>query len=562
MAIQTGNYTLSAVLTSTPTSAQPAFGNRTVPTVDGVWEAAPARHITAEHLARHALVERKQLNVGVKSDMFGFLDFYNHIHVQYSLLQLGNIASNQLIAFTIFNAFFVPHTLNDITSINDDGLILTQPAATPLVYPELSLQTYTLSVTPDGPPALDAVYTFSFDLRDYTMEVTGLRVVMFNWIPESPVTEELSWLTDIIPSYDDTEQRICLRVRPRQKIQMSVIFEDEEQDMLMRGVLFDWLPRIWGVPTWWEARCPSSSIEAGTNVIAVDTRFGDFRLGSLVALVEDDSFEVFNINTFDDTSITLTSLTINAYTQFASVVPVRTAVANTQPSISRRAINVETVNMQFTTLDNIDLADTTGQSMYAGKVLLDDPNLMGSAQLSEQFERPVTIIDNGTGTITQTSAIDRSRIRSTKGWLISGLQELWRVRRLVHSFRGSQQAFFIPPFRQDLIVTRDIGANATTFFIKNVQYTQYIKSRRPLADVRLTFVDGTTSVRQITGSSLSGAEEILTVDTLWSTSSIPTSSIIRAELVMLMRISDDKVTFTHNAAYQSKAIVNLVSVKE
>lgn len=490
-------------------------------------------------------------------------DLFNHWLLVPSRLNMGNLLSNQSRSIEIANLFLTPQAITRITNNAGLGITLNNVPVLPdmlLPFDSFVLQ---LSVSTDGPPTINGTIDLSFTgAPDISAPITGTRVTMFPWQPEVPITETLEWYTDVQISQSDDEQRSSVLLAPRRRLKMTIMQDDPVSWQRMHNVLFDWLPRVFGVPLWMEQRTLGTPAGTGNTVLNVDTTNGDFQAGGLVMVinVETGYFEAFQIDTLSTTQINLTSQLVQGFSANDMCMPVRTAYANTQPAGSRFLNNLEQLNIEFLTLDNTDVGDATGQSTLNGVVLLDDPNVTDN-QLSETWSRNVTVIDNKSGRVFQSTLQDRSRMRTAKGWEVTNLADLWRIRRLLHSFRGSQKAFYIPSFRADFVVVQDIGGGATSFRVANVGYTQFVASRGPMNVVRLLMNDGTSIIRTITGSSEDGVQEVINVNSSFSGTVISVASIKRAEFVWLMRIADDRATFVHSAAGAAKVSVNLLSVK-
>lgn len=491
-------------------------------------------------------------------------DLFNHWLVVPQRLLLGNLLTNQTKNVEIANLFLTAQTMETITNNGGLGVSITNEPTLPVTVNSFDSVTLDVSVSTNGPPSINGTIDLTFDgSPGIAIPLTGTRITMFPWQPDIPVKEILEWLTDILTSANDTEQRISLRLAPRQRIGMTVAHDDPVAWQTMHNVLFDWMPRIFGVPVWWEQRRLTSPAVTNDAVLTVDTTNGDFRIGGLVMIIStvDGSFEAFEIESFTDTVITLTSVVQHNYTIQDMVMPVRTAYLSQVPSGQRQPNGFETLNVEFSTLDNIDLGDATGATLLNGLVLLDDPNAIGSS-LSESWSRDVTVLDGGTGRVFQTTLVDRSHLHSHKGWALNTYADVWRVRKLLHSFRGSLIPFYLPTSREDFTLAEDIGGGATSFRVKNCGYTQFVQARAPMNYVRVVFQDGTYTVRRITGSAEDGNQELIDIDSTFSGSIITIGSVKRMEIVILMRNEGDKVTIQHSSAGVAQIVMDTISIKE
>jgi hypothetical protein len=543
----------------------PALGSMPDPDHTLGWDATTSKGRGARTNTQPVDENRRQ-HVGAgnnKSIQFGFLDFFNKIHLQYHSVDLGNIVSTQNLSFFVFNAYFEPRTLNDVIEVGGDGLILTEPSPTPLVYLPFQQYVYQLSVSTDGPPTVDAEYTFDFDNRDYVLTVVGNRLVLFPYEPDDGVVEQLQWVSDVIEAYDGTEQRMSLRGAPRQRIEFDVFTEEGSQDTRLRSLIFDWMSRVYGLPVWWEMRRLNSEHLAGSGTLDVSTLYGDFRLGGLVMIYQDeDTYEVIGIDAMDSTSITLQSQLVNSYTHKAVAMPVRTAYMAAQASRSRTPTNVTRTSVAFTTIENVNIADTTGQTTYLGKVFLDDANYMEDS-LPESWEKRVTIIDAITGLQYQISGTDRARMGMGKRWITrNSLQEVWRVRRLLHYLDGNRRSFYLPSGRNDLVLVQTIAADTPTIRVEHCNFTSLYKNRQPFSNLRVVLKDGQTFTRAITDSNVDGAFEVLSLSSPLLGTPIPVEDVERIEFVSLVRIRDDRAKLLHRRAGTAQVDISVISCKE
>lgn len=490
-------------------------------------------------------------------------DLFGHWLLVPPRLDMGNLLTNQSRDIEIANMFLTAQQLDTVVNNAGGGVTLTGIPSLPALVPAFGSVIVHASISSGGPPNLNGTIDFTFDASpDISLPITGTRITMFPWQPDIPVNETLEWTTDIMTSANDTEQRASIVLAPRQRIRMTVMFDDELQWQKMHNVVFDWMPRVWGVPIWWEQRPLSAAAVPGQDFLMVDTSSGDFRDAGLVMVINtvDGVFEALEIDSFTSTQINLTSVLQNNYTVAAMVMPVRNGYLSAMPNGSRKLNNAETLSVEFLTLDNIDMGDTSGSSMLNGLVLLDDPNACGDS-LAETWSRDITVIDGKSGRVFQTTLIDRSRMHTKKGWDLNNLADTWRIRKLLHSFRGSMNTFYLPTFRRDFTLVEDISGGGTDFRVMNNGYTQFTQSRAPMNYVRLLFNDGTYLIRQITGSSEDDDQEVIQILSNFSATIILKANVKRMEIVVLMRIEDDKAVFQHSSAGVANVDINVISTK-
>lgn len=503
-------------------------------------------------------------------------NLFGHILVVPSRLALGNVLTNQTRTIEIANLFLTTQQWLDMIS-GVEGLSF------PNLPPELlssatgsfgdsygdsygipSFGSFMLEVgiSAEGPSTIIGDITLVFNAETVVVPVTGRRVIAFQFQPLSPVKEELEWKTDVLTAEDGTEQRLALRYGARQIIRYDVMPTDKRSQRRIDALLFDWLDKVFAVPLWFEARLLNAPVNAGALTLPVQTDSADFRVGELcLVYASAEVFDIVQIATLSASQITLDSEVLNSYGTDATVMPIRTAYAKTVPRAARLNHKHTRYSIEFVTLNNIELPSTAGASTYDSRVLLDDCNHIDSAT-ENSWARDVIVLDAETGRVFQSSHWDRSKLYTSKIWELTTRADVWRVRRLLHHFRGNQRSFWLPTFDNDMQLTQQIGASALTFRVEATGMTAHVAGRRPFGDVRLVLKNGTAIVRRVTGVETDGDEEVVSIASTFSTSAIPVANVERIEWCRLVRISDDRATFLHRYLGNARVEIKLITVKE
>lgn len=491
---------------------------------------------------------------------------FGHILIIPDRLALGNILSNQTRTLEIANLYTTERewlgAITDVTGLTFTNLPAFGSPPSPYLLPSFGSFLLQVGIAADGPATIDGTITLEFDVGAQDVPVTGRRVVLWPFQPQPEIVETLEWRTDVMEAYDGTEQRMSLRLVPRQRLRMNFV-KFAAIERRARALLFDWLARVFALPLWFEARRTTAPASIGATTISVDTASGDFRVGGLLFIYASDSaYEALEIEAIGASSIDVASELTLAYPTGTLVMPATTCFAKTVPATPRLPGGGSAYAMEFVAIEGDDLSSTVGSSVYDGKVLLDDCNLVDGGS-SDAWDRPVIVLDNDSGRVYQTSRTDRSRFRTRKQWDCPTLAETWRVRQLLHALAGNRVSFWLPSFRADLQLTDTIGPAATTFRVEECGYTTFMQSRTPFADVRLVLLDGTAIVRRVTGAEVDGAEEVLTISAAFDPlAPITVAQVSRIELVNLCRIADDAAEVVHRRLGDASVTIALVSCKE
>ena len=495
-------------------------------------------------------------------------NWYEDVHVLPTSLSLGNVITDQTVAFEVFNGYrYQDKTFSSLSLNLGSGFSTSGLPSLPSSVFKLDTVPFNLLVSANGDSNITGTMDFLIGGETISVPVTGSRVVMFPYPPENGYTEELEFLTDVIVRKDGTEQRIAVRKNPRQTFRFKVSRLDGAERQRVSNLLFDWQARVFGVPVWHEPARVASAITAGDSTITVDsTDYADYRAGDLAIILQDDTtFDALEVASTTSNTITFSEVTQNSYAVGTQVMPLRLAYTSPSVNRSRYVQGIEEFDIEFRVTDNdANLADTSAFSSYNSKVLLDGYNVMDGRKTSESIRRQISVLDSQSGLFSQESAWDRGKQYWSKGFKPKSRQELWEIRQLVHALRGQQVSFYIPTGYVDLTPNQSLTGGGTTMQIDNTGYAQYINARTPNDVIRIVLNDGTTVTRGIaSAASVDDDNEQITVDSGWPGGGIDLADIVRVEYIQKSRMSSDKVTFMHeNNAGHAKVRFPIVTVLE
>lgn len=490
-------------------------------------------------------------------------NLFNHIIVRPSRLALGNVLTDQTRTVEVANLWLTTRSWSSLlTSIT--GLTFNNAPTFPLDILPFGSFLLEIGISADGPSTIIGSITIITDSETIVVPVSGRRVIVFHFKPLSPVLERLEWSTDMLRAEDGTEQRIALRPAPRQSFTYRVLPIAARSRRRVDALLFDWLDKIFAFPIWHEALTLTTPVIAGDLGVTIDTTTSDYRVGSSCMLFNDEeSFEVLQVDAITPTALTFASAATRSYEAGAAyVMPVRTSYMRTVPSARRVFEKVTEYRIEFQVIDNVDLSDTTGASTYAGRVLLDDCNFIETGN-ENRWSRDVIVLDAETGLVFQQSLQDRSKFYTKKIWKEFSREDLWRVRRLVHSFVGNQKSFWLPSFSKDMQLSATIGPNALTLRVEETGITSFIGLRFPFADIRLVRTNGEAIIRRVIGVEADSDDDVLTIsETFDAINPITAAEVARIEWVRLVRMSNDSVEITHEPKNRAVIEMDVVTTKD
>lgn len=501
-------------------------------------------------------------------------EWFEKCHVFPGELALGNILTTQIRTLELFNAFRRPPQPVEWTVFVNNvgpGVAITNLPSLPFTIASRASFIANVQVLTAGPPAISGTLDFTFGAptsQTFEVAVTGNRITVFQFRPQTPITEKLGFKTDIIRPDDGSEQRIKLREAPRQTISFKVRVDDGRSRDAINAILFDWQARVFGVPIWWESRDLGAPMAINDTLVIVDTTNADFRADGLVMIFDDNlNQEVLEILSFTSSDITLKTGVGQAFDAVNTVVlPVRTAYTKPQLNNTRFAVGPSDFALEFETLDNIDLADASAFSSFQGvgqsvaKPVLDGLNFMTGATVAEGNRRRTVILDHQTGPKIQFSPWAKGKPLFQFGFEAKSQAETWDWRLLAHFLAGSRLAFYIPTGRTDFKPLIDIGSGGSNIDFPNYGFTDFVGSVTPRSDLRVLRLDGTQSFHEITGSSVVSSDvERLTVSP-GIVPALPVAEVDRIDIMTLSRIMDDTMTFEHRRPGETRVSLKSIGV--
>lgn len=371
--------------------------------------------------------------------------------------------------------------------------------------------------------------------------------MLFPFQPEIPLVERLDFLSDVSVAKDGTEQRINLRLAPRQSFEVTLLVENAERARI-ENLLFGRQTDPWDLPLWAEPMFVTTAIAPGATSFDVQLHeYTDFRAGNSVVIWNNES----DCEVLED--CTLASDTLTTITEVVGTYPVGTQVFVLRPCLivgqitpRRYAVNLTSYNMVFSVTDNItDLEDVSAYPEFEGKPMLSNPNAITSDTLSESWDRATFTNDGNTGTFEQVSYWDRSRRGSAKTFVTTNRADLWKVKQFLYWSRGRVKSFYLPTFGADLLPAAAIASGTTTLDVVTSGYTDWSQNKEPRNRIRVVLRDGTVYTNVITDSNvLSPAAERLDVSDAWP-ANVTQANIARIEIIEKVRSDTDSMAITY-----------------
>jgi hypothetical protein len=475
------------------------------------------------------------------SSNYYYKDYYGRVHIYPANINIGNLLSTVTTTFRIWNANTSSKAVGAITYTGTEGISVTSSKTLPGTFAAMEEVAFTIQATLDGPPTLDATIHYDFDssTNDVELKLTGQRVVVWPFMPQTNVSERLQWSTNVLNSYDK-EQRVSLRIAPRQSLEYEFIC-DPQQFSRMKTASAEWSHRLYGVPVWYDA-VSSASVSSGASVLNVNTQYSDFVVGGLALVwASDTNNEVVEIVAKTSSTITLKLPLQNGYTT-PIVAPVQLGFTPNGVKFSRSPSQTTTAKAVFELTGNTQVSLTFSPTTYKGYYVVTDRILMfGSVE--ESISRDLDVIDSVTGTIELDTLSNKVRRRGSVTAFARTAQDRWKTRSWFHYLRGKQKAFWISTWNTDMELSTLMTNSSYSMEIKNIGFTLFVGT----GDVVVRMKSGTVYYNRILGAEvLTDGTERLAMENLFPIDLDP-AQVEAISMLHLVRLDSDDVEFSYNS---------------
>lgn len=430
-------------------------------------------------------------------------DFYNRLHLSITVMALGNVVGEQQRVVSVWNAFDFGVTLTSLATLNGEGIEVAGQPAPPLDFAPLQEREWTVTVAGEGPPTIDATVVWTFaggtQLR---LEITGNRVTPWNWRPDwsKGIGEVLEWRTDVIEAEYGDEQRIAMRMTPRQTWEFTASASGTERQA-MEATIVGWGSRVWALPQWPHGADLVTDATAGALELVIPTFGRGFVPGGLAMLLAGvaTGSEVTEILDVEADRLVLKRPLARTWRAGQTVVyPAKPSVIEDAAQLSRFTGKTSDVRLRFMTDQANPYPALEGLPQYRGYGVLEDiPDW--SAEPTLGSDRKLGVLDNGTALPARVDRAGVPILRQAHRWGPIGRAQLDRFRRLQYLLKGMRGALWIPSWADDLTVEVLAGEGATSLDVAWCGYTAYLEGNIHRQDVRIEN-DAGVQYRRITGA--------------------------------------------------------------
>lgn len=480
---------------------------------------------------------------GFKLPAYGNI-FYERIYIDPLTVVLGQMFSEQSIEVIIFNGYLdASKVFSGIGFDSSDGINIStgESDAPPVTMAPLVELHYAIVVSMDGPASISCTITWEFEGEVVNSEttITGSRVVVWPLRFKRNLTETLEWQTDVLTGDNGTEQRISLRLSPRQTYKITSRVPNSYRATL-DNLLYGWRHRVWGFPVWTESTKLTAAIAVGDTTISMDTSYADYSIGGRVLIYKDrDTMFVGTIADIGDTFLEIEEEINQAFTTSDKAMPLKSSRLKQDPEQDSHVGKNPEISATFLLTDLTAVEEYTPASTYDDIDVEIERPLLSGGDVTDTWERDMTVYDFGPGVRRELSTWDYTRKGRAYTSLLRTREDIWAARKWLMRRMGKAVPFYQPTYQKDLVLTDMDGDIGDLIVCTGNQHPQMASERVNLA---FFMTDGSVLFRKITGSE-AGTDGTMTLS-LDSSIDLDRADIKHISYMGCKRMASDSIEIT------------------
>lgn len=417
-------------------------------------------------------------------------DWYYRIHLVPSELNLGNVIADQQRQVLLWNAYFVDKNLLSVDFPNQVGTSITDPIGAPYTLKPLEAAYYIISVSANGPPTIDTRLTWNIPGEELSLPVIGRRINLWPFEPDwaSPINEFLEWKTNILKSFNGSEQRLSIRESPRRGFEYQVLNLKANNSSMVSALLWGWQNRNYALPLWMDMTRLTLPATQGTDLIACQTSNRGFFINGLVLLYASPTdYEVIEIESFNSGAIQLKKNLEKTWAIGTKVYPIN--IARIPDSVSTQHLTDSVARTQVRFLcdplvNDPYVPNTVATKLFNGKELFDlSPNWESS--VSKENEYPYEVYDSQTSGVYVSQTTRNPVVNIKRQWIFKGKDEILKFREFLGRRKGRAISFYCPSWFTDFELYGFENSSAVAIRVKNNEFFRMVGVDTALAGLMI-----------------------------------------------------------------------------
>lgn len=476
-------------------------------------------------------------------------DFYNRIHFTPEVMNFGNIIEQQSRQLYIWNAWLTPSVITGQTST--DGLIYID--VEPRTLQPLEELLSACVALPGGVNNLvdDQINLQLLGLPDAVLPVNGTRVAVLPYQPRTQWQEVHEWLTNVIMSYDGSEQRIKVRAYPKVSIDAEYPIPSTEIRRA-NNIVYGWVRGAWVVALWTDAVRASPVVSGASSLTLSETGTVLDVADEILIWERPDLYEIAQVSSLVSTTLTTVNPVANSYSR-PIVLPVVSAVTNA--GIVRNTDGFSSdVKTTYRVTKPLQIEGDVPDQYLGNDIYYDEQILPNNGKVSEDMLTRFDEVTNRIATsryITPWANTKQSRIYTVYNTTKS---ETYNFKKWLSRRSGKFRPFWTPSFEADFILTSTGPLTDSFTFVEN-GYSLYANAR---AHVAVRLKNGDWLPREINSYTDNG--DGTTTVTLTSSLAIDAADVDIVCYLGLKRLDTDRVEIYFPGNGKSFASLRIVEI--
>lgn len=470
--------------------------------------------------------------------------WYYRFHIEPTSVDVGNILADTTETFVIWNGWLTAKTLSAITEDGDITGIAISPATEPKTFAGVEEVTYTLSVDVEGPSLVDLTYTFTFSTGEaIELPVTGQRIFAWTFRPNwsGGIEERLEWATDVMTSYNGTEQRFALRANPRRTMAYDFAIDNNSDRRKFEAMLFNWGARTWLVPIWMEEQVLAAQLSAGATSMTVPRMDGNWQEGGhMIIMTSAFTYEIVKIDSISGSTVNFNNPLGSTWGAGAVYYPAVTGILGDKQQLSRFTGSTEYGRCEFQIFED-ETVGAASETTYRGlPVITEAPHWQ--SDITHDFIRKLKTVDYRLGKFAVEDEAGMPFNIISHHWTMDGKDEIDDFRAFVYARRGKQKACWLPTFTNDIELVENVGAASVYLDVAHGYIVQHLWGHKNRRDIRIELLDGTVFYRRLTDATVvSDTVERLTMSSALGQDITP-DDVLRISWMSVARFDTDSIS--------------------
>lgn len=434
-----------------------------------------------EILLLDILPEKKFLSNMLKSFYLENID--NRIIIVEKKYQLGEITEEITFNIEIYNSTYEIQTIEAENLIGIDGLEYS--FNTKIINPRQS-SILTVTVKKDGEPDNNGFFQLTINSVIYNIYFNYTRSNIFNYTVDRtlPISVSYSYLTEILTSLNNKEDRISYLERPRMFFNYNYILSSDdriifEQTIINASIDNTFLPLVFQEFV--------GEFKDKNKVFYDDINYLDLKTNDYIHIESYDrkyskSYKISLVNKTLKYIEISTDEDINLNNKFVRVMPLVKAKLIGATSGRRITRDLYAYNVSFSIDSNENDKDLISTDYVFEFEKLNDievyNNLMNNslAETTIAMNKNITILDNQISIKKYFTYNNMSQKQSSMSFLMTYREEISKLKYIFQKNQGRFGTFYKYRNDKDLTLLNDIAVNSNSIVVKDMNFYQSFKN--------------------------------------------------------------------------------------